>query len=101
MLKDNIDLNIWDRWSYETDGKVTNGWVINAYTIPDRDSGYGMGEQMSSTLHLRTIDAERMGLGVNTDEDFWVDAETLLHDITTPRRVRRWLREAIGELNGI
>lgn len=96
-VKGNLDLNIWDRWSYETNGFVKNGWVINTYLIPHEGAGYGTGQQTSHSLHLRTRDAKRMGLGVNTDEDFWIDARGLLEDENTPRKVRVWLERAMEE----
>lgn len=99
MLKNAVDLNIWDRWSYETSGEVTGGWVINVYTIPQYDAPYGSGKQTEHTLHLRTRDAEWMGLGKETDEDFWVDSQTLFEKENTPRRVRRWLGQVIESLN--
>ena len=99
MLKGNIDLNIWDRWSYQTEGKVTGGWIMNTYVIPQEGAGYGTGEQTEHTLPLRREDAKAMRLGIDTDDDFWVDAVSLLHEDTTPRRVRVWLERTILRIN--
>ena len=97
----NYDLNVWDIWAYETSGKITGGWIIQPYELPYDTAPYGSGQQTEHTLHLRTKDAERMRLGVDTDDDFWLDAESLLDEDTTPRRVRIWLEKLMrGELDG-
>ena len=98
MLKGNIDLNIWDRWSYQTEGKVTGGWVINTYVIPEFGAGYGTGKQTEHTLYLREKDAKAMRLGEDTDDDFWVDAQSVLHEDTTPRKVRVWLDKVLDNV---
>jgi len=99
MLKNNIDLNIWDRWSYQTEGKVTGGWVINTYVIPQEGAGYGTGRQTEHSLHLRERDAKVMRLGEDTDEDFWIDSESLLYGSgDVPRRVRVWLESVMTKI---
>lgn len=98
MLKDNIDLNIWDRWSYETNGEQTGGWIINTYVIPHEGAHYGSGQQTEHTLHLRTKDIEKMQLD-QEDEDFWVDYVTLMSRENTPRRVRVWLENVLEKLS--
>ena len=97
MLKDNIDLNIWDKWSYETGGETTGGWIINTYVIPHEGAQYGSGRQTEHTLHLRTRDVEQMRLDLE-DEDFWLDYESLMDRPSTPRRVRIWLENVLEKL---
>lgn len=94
----NYDLNIWDRWSYETDGEVTGGWVINAYPLVEQPDGTLMQdytEDKQLTLHLREHDVEFLGLN-GEEPDFWSDAQYLLEQPDVPRRVRIWLEKVVG-----
>lgn len=90
----NYDLNIWDVWSYETEGQVTGGWRIDAYELfmgPD-----GICEQADNqckhSLWLRAEDVEKMML-VNEEPDFWTDAQYLLDEENPHRRLRIWLEK--------
>lgn len=100
----NYDLNIWDIWSYQTEGKITGGWTINAYPLIEGINGIlvaDMRDEVMHTLHLRDHDVRIMGLGVNTDDDFWWDAEAALDSGPLSRKVRNWLLKLVGgELDG-
>lgn len=99
MLMENLDLNIWDMWAYETDGQITGGWVINTYLLPAEGVAYGSGKQTEHTLHLRTKEARALNLGVETDDDFWIDAQSLLADERTSRRIRIWIERVIDQVS--
>lgn len=86
----NYDLNIWDKLSYDTDGRVTGTWVINPYVIPDESTGYGTKEMLSKTFWLRDYEVEMLELH-KEDDDFWIDQESLMHEKLVPRRLRKWL----------
>lgn len=107
MLIDNIDLNIWDKLSYETSGEQQGGWVINTYAIVHDWAGFGVGEQLPWTIELRPRDAEALTLGIAEedggdyapDEDFWLDYEgfkSVYKNI--PRRVLRELDAVLDQL---
>ena len=84
-MSDNYDLNIWDRLSYETDGKESGGWEINIYQYPYIGSPYGSGTMLEDrTITLTPDEAKRLTLGWGTDlggdysedNDFWIDKST-------------------------
>jgi hypothetical protein len=89
-MTENYDLNIWDRLSYETEGKETGGWEINVYQHDYLSAPYGSGKmEIERMLEDRTItltpsESKRLTLGwgpdlggdYTEDEDFWIDKET-------------------------
>jgi hypothetical protein len=93
---DNIDINVWDRVAYETDGEHSGGWELHAYAITNEGHGYGTGPDLEHKLALRARDVMRMGLDWEGNDDFWLDGKTFLEDVDAPRRVRIWIEEALG-----
>jgi len=92
----NYDLNIWDYASYETSGRVTGLWKVNAYGIPYAGAGYGMGSMLEEEFFLTPTQVKMLDLD-SGDDDFWVDAESLLEGRLVPRRLRRWLESLSKE----
>ena len=110
MLKDNIDLNIWDKVGYETEYKQ-EGWVLTPYTIAFERDSFGSGQELTGCeITLTPEEAKRLTLGVamadggdyTPDSDFWMDMQTFYltyRDI--PERVDgllRFLLEKVEEL---
>ena len=99
----NYDLNIWDRRSYETDGRETGGWEINVYQYPGVGYPYGSGTFLEDkTITLTPEEAKRLTLGWGTDlggdysedTDFWLDKQTFLETYTDiPERVVNLLND--------
>lgn len=98
MLKDNYDLNIWDRVGYETEYEK-EGWTISVYTIPKHEAPYGSGDFLVN-IDLDTQEAKRLTLGLSmreggdysSDPDFWMDIQSFFvtyRDI--PKRVEELL----------
>jgi hypothetical protein len=100
-LTNNYDLNIWDRRSYETEGRETGGWEINIYQYPSIGSPYGSGIFLEDrTITLTPSEVKRLTLGwgpdlggdYSEDEDFWLDKDTFLKTYTDiPERVANLL----------
>ena len=92
------DINIWDRRSYETEGRETGGWVMNFYTYPQVGAHYGSGTYIEDlNLELTADEVKRLTLGwgkdlggdYTPDDDFWIDTESFLDEYTDiPDRVR-------------
>jgi hypothetical protein len=107
MLKDNYDLNIWDKLGYDTEYQE-EGWCISVYTIPQHEASYGSGEFLAN-IYLAPHEARRLTLGMSeqeggfytSDPDFWIDAQTFLDKYTDmPRRIKRRLSKLMeGELD--
>ena len=58
-IKDNFDINIFDRAQYENPGCEENVWVLCPYTIIEEYSGYGTGDYMEElNLVLTEEEAE-------------------------------------------
>lgn len=110
MLKDNIDLNIWDKVGYYTEYEQ-EGWVLTPYTIEAKGDTFGTGMELrSSEISLTPEEAKRLTLGVamadggdyTPDADFWMDMQTFYltyRDI--PERVDgllKFLLEKVDEL---
>lgn len=96
MLKNNLDLNIWDKIGHETEYKK-EGWCISVYRIPAEGSAYGSGEFVTN-LDLQTREARRLTLGLSKseggdytpDSDFWIDALGFFVVYRSiPRRIER------------
>ncbi len=94
MLKDNCDLNIWDKVGWETEYEK-EGWSIAVYTVPKEGASYGSGDFLVS-IDLEPHEAKRLTLGVSMrdggdyapDHDFWMDVQSFFvtyRDI--PKRV--------------
>jgi len=104
MLKDNYDLNIWDKAGYFSEGKE-EGWAIAVYSINNDGDAYGSGD-MVAELRLTDEESQELTLGKTTDEggdyspdeDFWLDRITFL-DVykSVPQRVREFL-EGVGNV---
>ena len=94
MALKNYDLNIWDVWEYETEGKVSGGWRIDAYELALRPDGtYEQTDHVSKhSLWLKQHDVKMLGL-VSEEPDFWSDAKYLLEEEDISRRVRIWLEK--------
>ena len=97
MVTDNIDLNIWDKVAYETNGEHRGGWQMRAYAIECDGAGYGTGHMTTHVLELRPKDVDRMGLDM-MDDDFFIDGKTIAEDYNTPRRVRVWIEQTIEKV---
>ncbi len=110
MLKDNIDLNIWDKVGYYTEYEQ-EGWVLTPYTIESKGDTFGTGMELASLeISLTPEEAKRLTLGVamadggdyTPDADFWMDMQTFYltyRDI--PERVDgllKFLLEKVDEL---
>lgn len=101
IMTNNYDLNIWDKLSYETEGKETGGWVINIYQYPYLGSPYGSGKMLEDkTIELTPREVKQLTLGwgpelggdYTPDEDFWIDKHTFLEIYTDiPTRVEALL----------
>ena len=99
----NYDLNIWDRRSYETEGREEGGWEINIYQYPAVGSPYGSGTFLEDrTITLTPTEAKRLTLGWGpdlggdycADPDFWIDKETFYDTYTDiPERIHNLLLE--------
>ena len=110
MLKDNIDLNIWDKLGYETEYK-REGWVLTPYTIERRGDSFGTGSELRSLeVSLTSREAKRLTLGVAMadggdyapDADFWMDMQTFYltyRDI--PSRVDAELRAILQAVSTV
>jgi hypothetical protein len=105
MLKNNLDLNVWDKLGYETDYK-REGWVITPYTITKEGDHFGTGKELPN-IKLSKQDALRLTLGkrkseggdYTEDADFWIDMQgfhVAYRDI--PRRITRKLKEALDDV---
>jgi hypothetical protein len=100
-MTENYDLNIWDRLSYETEGKETGGWEINVYQYDYLGAPYGSGRMLEDkTITLTPEESKRLTLGwgpdlggdYTEDEDFWLDKDSFLEIYTDiPERVANLL----------
>jgi hypothetical protein len=97
MVENDVDVNVWDVWEYETDGAMCGGWVLDAYGL--KENQYGEPTTDSSDyrgrLWLRERDVEALGLTIE-EPDFWFTASGLLEQEGAPRRVRRWLEDMMN-----
>ena len=94
----NYDINIWDKLSYETEGKETGGWRMNFYQYPQLGAPYGSGPMIEELdLELTPDEAKQLTLGwgqdlggdYTSDEDFFIDVESFLDTYKDiPERVR-------------
>jgi hypothetical protein len=98
VITDNFDINLWDKVAYETDGERSGGWEMRAYSLHSRDGYVQHGDMLPYGIKLRARDIMRMGLDWEVDSDIWLDAQYVLEDYNTPRRVRRWIYEVLDEL---
>lgn len=82
-----IDLNIWDRLSYETDGAYTGIWTIDVY--PDMHNH----QQPDMIIYLSQTQVEMLKLDEG-DDDWWTNPESFLfmYGNNMPRKVRRILQ---------
>ena len=96
MIDNDVDVNVWDVWAYETDGALSGGWALDVYGL--KLDPYGQPTTDSSDyrgrLWLRGRDAESLGLS-SEEPDFWFTASGLFEQEGTPRRVRRWLEKIV------
>lgn len=97
IVKTNFDINVWDKVAYETDYEHSGGWQLQAHLIEVTEHNpFGTtGEMVYEPLVLRAGDIAKMRLGEEPDTDYWVDAQTMLDDERTPRKVRRWIHETL------
>jgi len=98
MITDNFDINLWDRVAYETDGERSGGWEMRAYSLRQDGNRFMVGDMLPYGMKLRLKDILKMGLDWEVDSDIWLDAQYVLEDYNTPRRVRRWINEVLDEL---
>ena len=100
-IKDNFDINIFDRAQYENPGCEENVWVLCPYTIIEEYSGYGTGDYMEElNLVLTEEEAKALTLGWEPelggdyigDEDFFLDATTFKQTYKNiPESVSTWI----------
>jgi hypothetical protein len=96
MLKNNYDLNIWDKVGYETEYQQ-EGWSIAVYTIPNNGVAYGSGTHVHD-IDLTLDESKTLTLGLSAteggdyspDSDFWMDAVTFFMVYRNiPRRIEQ------------
>jgi len=107
MLRDNIDLNIWDKVGYYTEYKE-EGWAITPYLINYHGANFGSGQELAGLeIKLTTREAKQLTLGLakaeggdyTPDEDFWIDAHAFYVVYRNiPRRVDNKLRTILREV---
>ena len=104
MLKNNYDLNVWDRLGWETEYEH-EGWCISVYRIPEHGSPYGSGEFVKN-IDLKPQESVALTLGVaradggdyTPDSDFWIDAVTFfLAYREIPSRIKQEFAKIILE----
>lgn len=105
MIKDNFDINIWNRGAYFSEELPTeecyDEWVLCPYVIEETDAGYGTGKYLDEyNLELTEEEAKRLTLGWGIDlggdyvedDDTWLDMQSfklIYKDI--PPRVSEWI----------
>ena len=101
----NLDLNIWDKAGYGSEGEE-EGWIIVAHDLVlDDDFLITTGNEIES-LALTRDEWKILSLGVSLedggyyaeDSDFWLDALGFMETYPViPPRVSEWLRKVMSE----
>ena len=89
---DDLDVNVWDVWAYETDGALSGGWALDVYGLKADQFGHPTTDSSDyrGRVWLRDSDVEALGL-TSEEPDFWFTVSALLEQDNVPRRVRRLL----------
>lgn len=100
-IKDNFDINIYNRGKHEDPTGDVDLWVLCPYSIEEEFEGYGTGTELSDlNLVLRPSEAKALTLGWGPelggdyieDEDFWLDKDTFLDTYKDiPYFVKVWI----------
>ena len=104
LVKDNFDINVWNRGAYYSEGKPESEhydeWVLCPYTLTLDGEEYNIDNELDElNLELTEEEANQLTLGWGNDlggdhcedDDFWIDhgAFVLVYkDI--PKRVTEW-----------
>lgn len=113
VIKDNFDINIWNRGAYYSEGEPIethyDEWVLCAFTIIEQYEGYGTGDFLDEyNLELTAEEAMDLTLGYGdgdligdyiSDNDFFLDMETF-KDVykNIPPRVQQWFDTVLAVL---
>ncbi len=104
-IKDNFDINVWNRGAYESEvlpeEQKYDEWVLCPYSLEwDGDDICQDQELRQFNLPITKEDAERLTLGWGTDlggdycedDDFWLDANSFRETYKDiPDKVKVWL----------
>lgn len=107
-IKDNFDINVFDRAQYDNPGGPDHEWVLCPYSLEwDGDDIVQDEELVEFNLVLLPEEAEALTLGWGTDlggdyaedEDFWLDSNSFRETYKDiPERVSLWLDFVEGKL---
>ena len=101
LIKDNFDINVFDRGQYNEPGSDNHEWVLCPYSLATDGGDIVQHEELFQfNLEITEEEAKQLTLGWGTDlggdyaedEDFWIDSasfKTIYKDI--PERVALWL----------
>jgi hypothetical protein len=90
-----FDMNIWDEGGYLSSWKASPQYKINFYSIPREGVAYGSGNMIPEYDYYLNWNEVQL-LGIENEEDFWIDTDTFVCETKLmPRKLRRHL-EKIG-----
>ena len=101
LVKDNFDINVFDRAQYNDPGCDEHEWLLCPYKLTWDGDNYSISDEMAElNLVLTPEEAEALTLGWGPDlggdmeesEDFWIDANSFKDTYKTiPKNVAVWL----------
>ena len=102
LVKDNFDINVFNRAQYENPGGPDNEWMLCPYSLTWDGDNYSINEELSQfNLVLTEQDVLDLTLGYGdgdiigdyiSDDDFWIDANSFRETYKNiPIKVRVWL----------
>ena len=101
LVKDNFDINVFDRAQYNDPGCDEHEWLLCPYSLTWEGDNYVITDELDSmNLILTAEEAEALTLGWGPDlggdyhdaEDFWIDANSFKETYKTiPKSVLAWL----------
>ena len=101
LVKDNFDINVFDRAQYNDPGCDAHEWLLCPYKLTWDGDNYSISDEMADlNLTLTLEEARALTLGVSESnggdmeesEDFWIDANSFKDTYKSiPKTVQTWI----------